>query len=226
MSEVTARLPDTKEKKKLPKLSINTQAVPEKDTPKTPMTPQSPSYKYSSNTQQPKGIRQLTSSRYSRGIRFASSLSHVNESGNASMVDISEKPTTNRTAHAQGKVMLGKDAFYAVKDNQVKKGDVLTVAQIAGIQAAKQTSNLIPLCHQVNLSKVQVKFTLNESDYSVLVESRAVCDGKTGVEMEAIIAVSVAACTIYDMCKAINKGIEITEIFLLSKYGGKGAYER
>ncbi|KAJ3313093.1 Cyclic pyranopterin monophosphate synthase, mitochondrial [Boothiomyces sp. JEL0838] len=158
--------------------------------------------------------------------RYYSSLTHVNESGKASMVDITAKSITSRTAHAQGKVMLGRDAFYAVKDNQVKKGDVLTVAQIAGIQAAKQTSNLIPLCHQVNLSKVELNFSLNEADHSVLVESKAVCDGKTGVEMEAIIAVSVAACTIYDMCKAINKGIEITDIFLISKYGGKGPYER
>ncbi len=137
------------------------------------------------------------------------------------MVDVSQKSITNRIALAQGKVLLGKEAFELVRQNQIKKGDVLTVAKIAGIQGAKQTSNLIPLCHPLSLSKIDVVLSLEEQDHSVRIDSRVVCDGKTGVEMEAIMAVSVSACTIYDMCKAVNKSIEITDIKLLSKTGGK-----
>jgi cyclic pyranopterin phosphate synthase len=141
------------------------------------------------------------------------------------MVDVSEKAVTKRTAIATGIVSLGKTAFELVSQNQIKKGDVLTVAKIAGIQGAKQTSALIPLCHPLDISSISVDFTLNNSDYSVHIQSQVVCNGKTGVEMEAIMATSIAACTIYDMCKAVNKGIEIGQIKLLSKKGGKSDYE-
>jgi cyclic pyranopterin phosphate synthase len=137
------------------------------------------------------------------------------------MVDVSEKTVTKRTAIASGRVLLGKTAFELVSQNQIKKGDVLTVAKIAGIQGAKQTSQLIPLCHPLDISLIHIDFNLNETDYSVDIESKVVCSGKTGVEMEAMMATSIAACTIYDMCKAVNKGIEITQIKLLSKQGGK-----
>jgi molybdenum cofactor biosynthesis protein MoaC len=154
-------------------------------------------------------------------LRNKSTLSHINSKGSLHMVDVSQKSITNRIALAQGKVLLGKEAFELVRQNQIKKGDVLTVAKIAGIQGAKQTSNLIPLCHPLSLSKIDVVLSLEEQDHSVRIDSRVVCDGKTGVEMEAIMAVSVSACTIYDMCKAVNKSIEITDIKLLSKTGGK-----
>ena len=137
------------------------------------------------------------------------------------MVDINSKHSTKRTAEAMATVRLGQEAFQLVQSNTIKKGDVLTVAQIAGIQASKQTSTLIPLCHQINLSNVQVSLRLDSESWSIIIVARAECEGKTGVEMEAIVAASIAACTVYDMCKAVDKGIVITEIKLLSKTGGK-----
>jgi len=143
------------------------------------------------------------------------------------MVDIGEKLDTSRVAVATGNVYLGKKAFYLVKDNKLKKGDVLTVAQIAGIMAAKNTSNLIPLCHNISISKVSVDLDLDEGQYAVRVTSVAKTHGKTGVEMEALMAVSLATLTVYDMCKAVSKDIVIGGIKLLKKSGGKsGNFER
>lgn len=157
--------------------------------------------------------------------RLQSTLSHVGSDGILKMVDVSNKQITTRIASAKGKVFLGKEAYMLVLDNKIKKGDVLTVAKIAGIQAAKQTSSLIPLCHPLMLNKIHVSCDLIEENHSISIQSTVICDGKTGVEMEAIMAVSVAACTVYDMCKAVNKGIVISDIALVSKSGGKsGVY--
>lgn len=154
-------------------------------------------------------------------------LTHTGKSGEAQMVDVSPKESTKRTAIAVGKVILGKKVFDLVLANQMAKGDVLTVAKIAGIIAAKQTSNLIPLCHNISLSHVQVDLRLNHEDFSVTIEGEAASTGKTGVEMEAMTAVSIAGLTVYDMCKAAAKDITITDIRLEHKSGGKsGEYNR
>lgn len=153
-------------------------------------------------------------------------LTHVDSYGKAKMVDVGHKQESNRMACATATIILGKDAFSLLKENKIKKGDVLSVANIAGIMAAKNTSSSIPLCHNIPLSKVSVDFILNESAYSVVITSEVKTYGKTGVEMEAIVAVSVAACTIYDMCKAVNKEMVITDIKLLHKSGGvSGCYD-
>ncbi|KAJ3307083.1 hypothetical protein HDV03_002594 [Kappamyces sp. JEL0829] len=154
--------------------------------------------------------------------RFSSlKLSHVDHTGTASMVDVGDKYATLRSATASAQVVLGPVAFAEIRENTNKKGDVLGVARIAGIQAAKQTSHLIPLCHQLNLSRVTLNFRLDDSSHLVDVEGSVKCQGQTGVEMEALTAVSVACLTIYDMCKAVNKGIVITNIRLETKSGGK-----
>ena len=142
-------------------------------------------------------------------------LSHTDESGRARMVDVSPKPPMKRTARAQGRIELQPHTLKLIRDNLMKKGDVLTVAQIAGIQAAKDTSRLIPLCHPLNLSHIEVDFHLGES--FVEVTSCAVCTSETGVEMEALTAVSVALLTLYDMCKAVDKTMQIQGIRLLEK---------
>lgn len=154
-------------------------------------------------------------------------LSHVNYKGKAKMVDVSGKAETLRTAEAFAEVIVFKKIFEAIKQNQVAKGDVLTVAKIAGIQAAKKTSELIPLCHNIFISKIDIELKLNSKNNSVEIKSFASTTDVTGIEMEALTAVSVAALTIYDMCKAIDKSITISEIKLLSKTGGKsGNYVR
>ena len=150
-----------------------------------------------------------------------SHLTHVGTGGQAVMVDIGSKPSTVRTAFARGKVRVGPEAFRLVSENLIKKGDVLSVARIAGIQGAKKTSELIPLCHQLPLSSVNIDFDLLEKDWSVLVTSRVSTYYKTGVEMEAITAVMIACANIYDMCKAVNKSIVISDIELTSKTGGQ-----
>ncbi|MGI8811213.1 MAG: cyclic pyranopterin monophosphate synthase MoaC [Pyrinomonadaceae bacterium] len=152
-----------------------------------------------------------------------SELSHFDERG-AKMVDISGKPTTTRRAVASATVVLSPATIDLLKQNTNPKGDPLEIARIAGIMAAKQTSSLIPLCHQIALSKIKVKAEF--SARGIYLESEAVTDAQTGVEMEALTAVSVAALTIYDMCKAVQKDIEITDIRLESKSGGKADYER
>jgi cyclic pyranopterin phosphate synthase len=148
-------------------------------------------------------------------------LSHVDAHGKASMVDVSSKPSSTRVAIASGKVRLGPDAFQLVSKNQLSKGDVLAVAKIAGIQGAKQTGNLIPLCHNIMLTNVQVNLELNKEENVVEITSEVSSVGTTGVEMEALTAVSVAALTVYDMCKAVSKDVVISDIQLDSKKGGK-----
>ena len=154
-------------------------------------------------------------------------LTHFNESGRAKMVDVSEKTETSRTAVAAGRVRMNRETFELVKSGGMKKGDVLGAAQIAGIMAAKRTPDLIPMCHTLLISGVDMAFELNDADCTVEITATVRCQGVTGVEMEALTAVSVAALTVYDMCKAVQKDMEITDIRLLSKSGGKsGDYHR
>mmetsp|Transcript_4584 Transcript_4584/g.15081 ORF Transcript_4584/g.15081 Transcript_4584/m.15081 type:complete len:264 (+) Transcript_4584:1401-2192(+) len=154
-------------------------------------------------------------------------LTHVDSTGRASMVDVAPKADTLRSATASGRVLLGAEAFRLVAHNQVKKGDVLTVAQIAGINGAKMTSSLIPLCHNILIRGVDVKLQLDPDRNAVNILATATTVGPTGVEMEALTACSVAGLTVYDMCKAVSKDIEITDIKLQKKSGGKSAdYER
>ena len=150
-------------------------------------------------------------------------LSHFDEkTGKIKMVDVSGKETTSRRAVASGKILLNEKTLEILKSNENPKGNPLEIARIAGIMAAKKTSELIPLCHQINLSKVDVKIEI--TDYGVYLETEAKTASQTGVEMEALTAVSVAALTIYDMCKAVQKDIEISEIRLLLKTGGKSDF--
>ena len=142
-------------------------------------------------------------------------LSHVDNGGRAEMVDVGGKIPQRRTAVATGQISLSAETIKLIRDNQIKKGDVLTVAQIAGIGAAKQTPHLIPLCHPLELNKVDVKLEL--TDTAVTAQSRAQCIGRTGVEMEVLTAVSVALLTVYDMCKAVDKNMQIGEIKLIEK---------
>jgi cyclic pyranopterin phosphate synthase len=146
---------------------------------------------------------------------------HFNNEGQAHMVDVSEKKDTKREAIATCQVILGEKLVQLIqkKDPMIKKGDVLSVAQVAGIMGAKKTWDLIPMCHNIPLSKVDIKYRFNHD--SIEVTSFVSCHNKTGVEMEALTAVTVSALTIYDMCKSIDKGIEITAIKLLKKSGGK-----
>ncbi|MBQ3261810.1 MAG: cyclic pyranopterin monophosphate synthase MoaC [Oscillospiraceae bacterium] len=150
-----------------------------------------------------------------------SDFTHFNESGRAKMVDVTEKSETSRTAVAAGRVRMNRETFELVKTGGMKKGDVLGAAQIAGIMAAKRTPDLIPMCHTLLLSGVDMAFELNDADCTVDITATVRCQGVTGVEMEALTAVSVAALTVYDMCKAVQKDMEITDIRLLSKSGGK-----
>jgi cyclic pyranopterin phosphate synthase len=152
-------------------------------------------------------------------IRFIHShtLSHVNDSGKANMVDISQKPITARKATATATVHLNDMAYTRLKENNIQKGDVLCVARIAGIQAAKQTHHLIPLCHSLPLNKVSVDFHLNDQEKTVHIQAMAMTESKTGVEMEALVAASVAACTIFDMCKAVDPSIFITQMKVTQK---------
>lgn len=151
-------------------------------------------------------------------------LSHVDPEGRAKMVDVGLKSVSRRTAVAEGRILLGETAWRLVEQNKVKKGDVLTVSQLAGLMAVKQTSNLIPLCHPLNMDNINISLTLHPTDYSVLVRAEVSCTDKTGVEMEALTGVSVALLTVYDMCKAVTKDMTISNIRLLSKTGGKSDY--
>ncbi len=146
--------------------------------------------------------------------------SHIDKKGNASMVDVSNKKESVRSAEANATVLIGNDVYGRLQNQSIEKGDVLSVARIAGIQAAKKTSALIPLCHNIFISKIDIQFTLQEENHSVHIYSTVKTTSVTGVEMEALTAVSVAALTIYDMCKAINKSIVITDIHVVSKSGG------
>lgn len=148
-------------------------------------------------------------------------LTHVDQEGKATMVNVSDKAVTTRIAEATAKVKVGPEISRLIKENSLKKGDVLSVAELAGIIGAKKTSHLIPLCHNIPLSSVRVTTQLNEKAQEVVISATVQCEGKTGVEMEALTAVSVAALTVYDMCKAVSKSIVITDIHLLSKSGGR-----
>lgn len=148
-------------------------------------------------------------------------LTHLDEQGRARMVDVGHKPNTERIAVARGEVHMKKETLDLIRAGQIKKGDVLTVAQIAGISAAKRTSELIPLCHPLPLTKVDVDLALDDSIPGVLITATAKTIGKTGVEMEALTAVSVAALTIYDMAKAAEKTMRIQNIRLVEKHGGQ-----
>jgi cyclic pyranopterin phosphate synthase len=154
-------------------------------------------------------------------------LSHLDDEGRARMVDVSAKPASARTAVARGRVLIGEEAFRLVEQNRIRKGDVLSVAQVAGILGAKQTSRLIPLCHDVLLEGVDLELELNEEVFAIDVRAFVKTTGPTGVEMEALTAVSVAALTVYDMCKSVSKEIAITDTQLLAKTGGQsGDYRR
>lgn len=151
-------------------------------------------------------------------------LTHINEQGRAKMVDVSEKPETLRTAIAEGTVHMSRQTAERIRTGGMEKGDVLAVAQVAGIMAAKRTSEWIPLCHPVGLTGINLSFSIEET--AVLIRAEARCRGGTGVEMEALTAVSAAALTVYDMCKAMQKDMEIGEIHLCRKSGGRsGEYE-
>lgn len=150
-----------------------------------------------------------------------SKLTHLDEHGRARMVDVGAKPDTDRVAVARGEVHMKKETFDLIRSGQIKKGDVLTVAQIAGITASKRTSDLIPLCHPLQLSKIDVDLSLDESLPGVVITANVKATGKTGVEMEALTAVSVAALTVYDMVKAAEKTMRIQNIRLIEKHGGQ-----
>ena len=145
---------------------------------------------------------------------------HFNEHGRAKMVDVGEKPISNRTAIAAGRVLVNEETFALIRSGGMKKGDVLTVAQIAGVMGVKRTPDIIPMCHPILLSGINLKLWLDETRCSVEIEASVSCDGRTGVEMEALTAVSTAALTVYDMCKAVQKDMCITDIRLLQKTGG------
>ncbi len=154
-------------------------------------------------------------------------LSHLNATGEAQMVDVSEKNVTKREAIATGIITMTQDCFTAIQAGDAPKGDVLGTARIAGIMAAKQTSNLIPMCHPLPIKKVTVNFTADANLPGYRIEASVTTKSETGVEMEALTAVSVAALTLYDMAKAMDKGMVISEIQLLKKTGGKsGDYTR
>ena len=150
-------------------------------------------------------------------------LTHINEQGRACMVDVTQKDVTFRQAEAEGRVRVNSETLALIRTGGSPKGDVLAVAQVAGILAAKRTHELIPMCHPLRLTAVDIAFTLEEE--AVHIRSKVKCKGETGVEMEALTAVSAAALTIYDMCKAVQRDMEITEIRLCRKSGGKtGSY--
>lgn len=148
-------------------------------------------------------------------------LTHIDAQGAASMVDVGHKPDTERSAVAEGWVFMQPQTLALIREGALKKGDVLTVAKIAGIMAAKRTSELIPLCHPIPLTKIAVELELDDERSAVFITATARTLGKTGVEMEALTAVSVAALTIYDMAKAVDRGMRLSDIRLLEKHGGQ-----
>ncbi len=151
-------------------------------------------------------------------------LTHLNDEGRARMVDISPKEDTDRTAVAQGYIQMLPETLQTIKTGGIKKGDVLGVAQVAGIMGAKQTSSIVPMCHPMMLTSADISFELDEVNSRVYVRAIAKTSGKTGVEMEAIMAVSTALITIYDMCKAIDRWMVISDIKLMEKLGGKSGH--
>ena len=152
---------------------------------------------------------------------------HFNEQGRAKMVDVGEKPVSVRTAVAAGRVLVNEETFALIRSGGMKKGDVLTVAQVAGVMGAKRTPDLIPMCHPILIDGINLELHLDVARRSVEITATVTCAGRTGVEMEALTAVSTAALTVYDMCKAVQKDMVITDIRLVSKTGGvHGDYER
>jgi len=151
-----------------------------------------------------------------------SELTHVNKNGEANMVDVSDKDNTTRIAKATAKILMKSTTLQKIKDNDFKKGDVLAVARIAGIMAAKQTHHLIPMCHSLNLSKIEVEFEF--IDNGIRINTLVKLNAQTGVEMEALTAASIAALTIYDMCKAVDRFMKIDGVQLLEKQGGKSGH--
>ena len=149
-----------------------------------------------------------------------SDFTHFNEQGRAKMVDVGKKDVTRRVAVAAGRVLVNPHTFALIRSGGMKKGDVLTVAQIAGVLGAKHTPDLIPMCHPILLGGINMELSLDENRKSVEIKATVICDGKTGVEMEALTAASIAALTVYDMCKAVQKDMVIADIRLLSKTGG------
>lgn len=145
---------------------------------------------------------------------------HFDEKGSARMVNVKDKPVTHRTATAAAQVLVNAETFALIQSGGVKKGDVLTVAQIAGIMGAKRTPDLIPMCHPLAISGASLELALNEADCAVDILATVSCEGQTGVEMEALTAASVAALTVYDMCKAVQKDMVVTDIRLIEKTGG------
>lgn len=160
-------------------------------------------------------------------VRNATDFTHFNEEGRARMVSVGEKPESRRTAVAAARVLVNRETFDLIRSGGMKKGDVLTVAQIAGVMGAKRTPDLIPMCHPVLIDGIDLSLRLDEGRCSVEIKASVSCDGRTGVEMEALTAVSAAALTVYDMCKAVQRDIVISDIRLLSKTGGvRGDFQR
>ena len=152
---------------------------------------------------------------------------HFNEQGRAKMVNVGEKPVTTRTAVASGRVLVNEETFRLIRSGGMKKGDVLTVAQVAGVMGAKRTPDIIPMCHPILIGGIDLELHLDEQRHSVEITATVSCDGRTGVEMEALTAVSTAALTVYDMCKAVQKDMVISDIRLLNKTGGvHGDFQR
>ena len=150
-----------------------------------------------------------------------SDFTHFDEKGNARMVDVSDKAVTRRTATAQGKISVSRDLMDTILSKSVKKGDVLTVAQVAGIMSTRRTADLIPMAHPLGLMHANVTFEIDEEACEIKVLCTAVCEGKTGVELEALTGVSVALLTIYDMCKSVDRRMVMGDIHLIEKTGGK-----
>ncbi|MGQ9570610.1 MAG: cyclic pyranopterin monophosphate synthase MoaC [Thermodesulfovibrionales bacterium] len=151
-------------------------------------------------------------------------LTHLDEKGRAKMVDVSEKQITKREAIARGSVYMKSETLKLIKDRKIPKGDVFSVARVAGIMAAKMASDIIPMCHPLNITSVDINFELKEVENKIEIESCVKVLGQTGVEMEALTAVSVAALTIYDMCKAVDKEMIISDIMLIEKKGGRSGH--
>ncbi len=157
-------------------------------------------------------------------MAIAEDFTHFDNQGRAYMVNVGDKAATRRVAVAAGRVLVNRRTFDLIRSGGVKKGDVLTVAQVAGIMGAKRTSELVPMCHPVALSGVDLTLELDEAALSVEITATASCTGQTGVEMEALTAVTAAALTVYDMCKAVQRDIVITDVRLLEKSGGRSGY--
>ncbi len=154
-------------------------------------------------------------------------LTHINQKGDAQLVDITDKAISHRKASAEGSIQLNKDTLKLIQNNMIKKGDVLKTARIAGIQAAKKTWELIPLCHSINLTKIDIDFSINKKNSTITCQSSCECFAQTGLEMEALSAVTIALLTIYDMVKAVDRTMVISNIHLVEKSGGRsGLYKR